>query len=225
MSESSTPKIYQLKISIAGSKPLIWRRVQVAGDLSLGDLHYVIQAALGWYDSHLHSFEIPGPGHTVLKTRRALTEAIRYESLTDPAGELMDWLDEDVNDETKAILAEVVPAEKMHFIYTYDMGDNWEHDIVVEKILPVDLEGVYPICLAGARNGPLEDCGGIWGYMELLEILADPKHKQYRDMKSWLKDVFGVSKWDGDAFDLEGINKRLKKLQPKKRRASRKSDV
>jgi hypothetical protein len=222
MSDSSEPKVYQLKISIAGLKPVIWRRVQVLGNITLGDLHYVIQAAMGWYDSHLHCFEVPGPGHTVLKTRRARTEAIRYESLTDPAGGLMDWLDEEeINDETKAILEEVVPAEKMHFMYTYDMGDNWDHDIVVEKILPADPEGVYPICLAGALNGPVEDCGGIWGYAELLDILADPKHPQYRDMKTWLKEVFGVSKWDGDAFDLEAINKRMKKLQPRKKGRSK----
>lgn len=74
-------------------------------------------------------------------------------------------------------------ASKTHFLYIYDMGNYWEHDILVEKILPVAPEGVYPLCLAGKRNGPIEDCGGLWGYEEMLEILADPKHPESRGQK------------------------------------------
>jgi len=220
------PKVYQLKISIAGSGPLIWRRVLVPARTSLDELHDIIQAVMDWENSHLHQFETPGPGETTLKTGRSRrTSSLRFVPTTDPLGEpfdlLMEDADENTKDEAEAFLDEVAPATKFHFLYLYDMGDNWEHDIVVEKILPADPEGIYPICIDGERNHPLEDSGGIWGYTALLEILADPSHEEHKDMKAWLREVFGVRTWDGDAFDLGQINKRLKPLQPKPKRVSR----
>lgn len=184
----------------------------------LAELHLVIQALMGWYNDHLHQFEAPGPAETSLKTRRSRRDSRRIGPTTDPAGQPFDWMmddemDDEMEDEAKAVLQEVAPAEKTHFLYIYDMGDYWEHDILVENILPVDPEGVYPLCLAGKRNGPIEDCGGLWGYEEMLEILADPKHPDHEDRKAWLKEIYGVRTWDGEAFDQEEINKRLKKLR------------
>ena len=99
-------------------------------------------------------------------------------------------------------------------------GGSHRAGVDIEKILPADLESVYPLCLAGKRNGPLEDCGGLWGYEEMLEILADPKHPDHEDRKAWLKEVYSVRTWTGDAFDQEEINKRLKKLRPRSRRSA-----
>jgi len=218
-------RVCQLKISIAESRPLIWRRVLVPAHTSLDELHRVIQAVMGWENGHLHQFETPGPGETTLKTGRSRRTSRCFVPTTDPLGEpfdlLMEDADENTRDEAEAFLDEVAPAAKYHFLYTYDMGDSWEHDIVVEKILSTAPEGIYPICLDGERNHPLEDSGGIWGYTALLEILADPSHEEHKSMKAWLRDVFGVRSWDGDAFDLGQINKRLKPLQPKPKRISR----
>jgi hypothetical protein len=223
----SVPQLYQLKISIVGSRPLIWRRVLVLAHTTLDELHDIIQALMGWYNGHLHEFEAPGPGEANLKTLRSRRTSRRFAPMTDPLGQPFDWSldegDDGPQDEATVFLDEIAPKVKAQLIYTYDMGDNWEHDIVVEKILPTDPDGVYPICVAGERNGPLEDCGGIWGYESLLAILADPSHEEYKDMKAWLREVFGVRTWDGEAFELDKINKRLKPLQPRPKRATRQS--
>lgn len=219
------PKVYQLKISIAGSVPLIWRRVVVSAHTSLGELHSVIQAVMGWENDHLHQFETPGDGETTLKVRRSRRTSRRFVPTTDPLGNpfdlMMEDADEDTKDEAEAFLGEVAPKVKFHFLYIYDMGDNWEHDIVVEKILPAEPDGVYPVCVDGERNHPLEDSGGIWGYTDLLEILSDPTHEEHDERKDWLRAVFGVRRWDAEAFDLARINKGLKPLQPKPKRVSR----
>lgn len=217
-------KVYQLKVTVAGSDPPIWRRVLVPADSTLADLHEVCQAIMGWHNSHLHEFRAPGLGKASLRTNRSRQTARRFVPTMDPlGGPLGLFLDDDdcAADEAAAYLNDVAPSVKAHFIYIYDMGDNWEHDIVVEKILPADLEGIYPICVAGERNGPLEDSGGIGGYEDLLVVLADPSHPEHREIKSWLREVFGVRAWDGEAFDLDRINKKLKWMQPKRRRSTR----
>ncbi len=96
--------------------------------------------------------------------------------------------------------------EKDKFIYTYDFGDTWEHQILVEKILPIDEKTQYPVCLAGKRSGPPEDCGGPWGYMELLDVLNDPNDPEYEDRVEWIGEDF-----DSELFDVDKINLRLKK--------------
>ena len=202
--------VYQLKVSIAGARPPIWRRVLVRADSTLAALHLVIQALMGWYDDHLHEFEAPLPGETSQLKRSARRDYRLFRSNFDPSGQPLDWImDDGQEDEATAILAEVAPAEKTRFSYIYDMGDYWEHDILVEKIIPAAPDGVYPTCLTGKRNGPIEDCGGLWGYEEMLEILADPAHQEHRQRKAWLEEVYGVTAWDGAAFDLEAINNRL----------------
>ena len=217
----SDDTIYQLKISIAGAKPPIWRRVQVPARITLAQLHEVIQALMGWYDSHLHLFDLPHREAETksLKTNKARRDAIHYGPKIGDDGPFS-W-DEDLSDEALAALCDVMPTEKGHFLYTYDMGDSWDHDIVVEKILPADPNIAYPVCVTGQRNGPIEDCGGIWGYEDLLQILADKTHEEHDERKEWLKDAYGVSKWDGDAFALDQINKKLKKLQPKPKRVAK----
>lgn len=177
--------IYQLKVTLKGLRPPIWRRLQVPSDFTLGQLHDVLQIAMGWTDSHLHQFII---GRT-------------YYS--QPDYEL-----EGVEDENKVRLDRVARAEKAKFVYEYDFGDSWQHDIVVEKILPRE-EGVrYPICIAGKRAGPPEDCGGIWGYADLLEIIQDPEHEEYEDMMEWLGGEL-----DPEAFDLEEVNRKLRRIR------------
>ena len=182
--------IYQLKVTLRGSKPPIWRRIQVPGAYTLDDLHAVLQVVMGWHDAHLHQF-IVGP------TYYAPPE---FE-LDDPFG-----LDA-TEDSARVTLRRVAPQEGAKFIYQYDFGDDWEHAILVEKILPPDPAVRYPVCVAGRRAAPPEDCGGIWGYAELLEILQDPQHPEREERLEWLGGEF-----DPAAFDLEGINRQLQQL-------------
>lgn len=114
---------------------------------------------------------------------------------------------EGTEDERKMRLCELAPAVKSKFIYEYDFGDGWEHDIEVVKIGP-PAEGVkYPVCIEGKLACPPEDCGGIWGYYEMLEALKDPKHEQHKEFTEWIG-----GKFDPERFDLKKINTALAKL-------------
>lgn len=183
--KATLKEVYQLKITLKGSKPPIWRRFQVPADITLVRLHDVIQDVMGWTDSHLHQFII---GDT-------------YYGRRDPEFGL-----DDVMDERKTKLSQVVRNVKAKFAYEYDFGDGWEHLLVLEKILPPDPGGRYPVCLDGKRNCPPEDCGGIWGYEgHFLKAIQNPKHPDHEDMLEWIGDSF-----DPEAFDVEEVNQRLR---------------
>jgi hypothetical protein len=174
--------IYQLKITLMGSKPPIWRRVQVPGSISLYKLHQILQVVMGWEESHLHQFKF---GRV-------------YYGEPDP-----DFRD-DMKNERRAKLMEVAPNEKDRFIYEYDFGDSWEHDILVEKILPAEPGTAYPFCLTGKRACPPEDCGGVWGYESLLEAIRDPNHPEHEEMLEWVGEDFAP-----EAFSLDETNEAL----------------
>jgi prevent-host-death family protein len=175
-------EVYQLKITLKHIRPPIWRRVLVPCSFTLGQLHNVIQVAMaGWHGGHLHEFEIDGSHYG------------------EPPSPEEDWGVTIVN-EAKVKLEDIL-GEKSKFLYTYDFGDDWQHEIVVEKVLPIDPQVRYPICLKGKRACPPEDCGGPWGYAELLEILANPSHPEYEDRCEWL-----IAEFDAEWFDLEGVN-------------------
>jgi hypothetical protein len=185
----ASTEIYQLKISLKGSKPLIWRRVLVSADVTLDDLHFILQATMGWDGSHLHVFEVAKN-----------TYGSRFP------GEEID----DAEDEALVSLQQVAPAIKAKFKYEYDMGDSWLHDIVVEKILEPDAKLKTPSCAAGAGACPPEDCGGLWGYYSILDAIEDKKHPDHEEMQEWVGEDF-----DPDFFNIDEINKRLKPLQKK----------
>ncbi len=134
-------KICQLKITLNGSRPPIWRRVQVPGDITLAKLHRVIQAVMGWYDSHLHQF-------IVGKTYYGVPSLDEFSEL-------------ELKDERKVRLGQVLSNPKQKMVYEYDFGGGWEHDIVLEKVLPPDSNTRYPVCLGGARACPPEDAVGL----------------------------------------------------------------
>ncbi|MBN2050380.1 MAG: plasmid pRiA4b ORF-3 family protein [Spirochaetales bacterium] len=175
-------KVYQLKISIKSIKPAIWREFIVPSTILLPDLHEVIQIVMGWTNSHLHQFIINGDFYSE-PDEEAMMKYIDY---------------------TDIALRQVVSKEKETFVYEYDFGDGWEHTITVEKILP-DSPLKHPLCLAGKRNCPPEDCGGPFGYMDLLRIISDPKNKEYKEMIEWLGSGF-----DPEYFDPDEINQMLK---------------
>jgi hypothetical protein len=190
---SASDALYQLKITLRWSQSAIWRRVLVRADIPLDRLHDVIQIAMGWTDSHLHQF--------ITGTRSA---RICYGQ-TDP--EFGD-LEGGKLDERRYTVADIAPAARGKFIYKYDFGDGWEHEVVIERILPPDAGFAHSICLAGERACPPEDCGGIPGYENLCGILADPKHPEHEAMKGWLGDDL-----DPEAFDLKAVNAQLKRYR------------
>jgi hypothetical protein len=173
--------IYQLKVTLNGTKPSIWRRLLVPASLTLGDLHYIIQVAMGWTDSHMHEFFVGEK---------------RYGS---PHPDMDDTLDED-----RAKLAKLIPGEKFKFRYEYDFGDSWVHTIAVEKILDPDPGKSYPVCLKGKGACPPEDCGGVWGFNDFLAAIADPDHPEHENLKEW-----SGGDYDPDAFDLDEVNQML----------------
>lgn len=180
--------MYELKVALSGSS--VWRRILVRGDMNLGLLHAVIQVAMGWTNSHLHQFMIGSK---------------RY---TDPHTQDEGFDEPDLNEE-EAVLMEVVPRAKTSFIYEYDFGDSWEHRINVERIhQPGTAPKAVAECIEGACACPPEDCGGIGGYADLLEIIEDPSHEEHESMMEWVGGGF-----DPDAFDLHRVNKYLRKLK------------
>ena len=186
-------QVFQFKITLKGIKPPIWRRIQVPETYTFWDLHVAIQDAMGWDDYHLHEFELVNP-LTGLK-----------QSIGSPDKEF----DREVFSELKQKLVDFFSMENRSAVYTYDFGDNWEHKIQLEKILPREEGVTYPICIKGKRACPPEDCGGIWGYAELLEILGNPNHEEFEEMLEWLGGEV-----DPEHFDVEEISFG----DPKKRR-------
>jgi hypothetical protein len=183
---------YHLKITLEGTKPPIWRRLQVPSNANLGWLHAVIQVAMGWTNSHLHQL------------------IVGERMYSDPTFELAEFEgDPEVFDANKTVIHEIAPRVKSAFVYEYDFGDSWEHRVTVEKILDPD-PGTPRIaqCLDGERACPPEDCGGVWGYANLLKIIRNPKHREYEEMMEWLGGEF-----DPEAFEREKINKCLRKLK------------
>lgn len=177
--------VYQLKVSLRDAKPPIWRRLLVPADISLAGLHATILAAFDWHGGHMHVFETA------------------YGDFGRADRELGHRADGSVT------LEQVAPAVKGKIRYTYDFGDDWVHDIVVEKMLAPDPSAQYPLCTGGKRVAPPDDCGGIWGYAELVEVLADPAHPEHQERLEWL-GLAEASEFAPDAFDVEAVNARLR---------------
>ena len=176
--------IYQLKISLAGVTPPVWRRVLVPGGYTLDRVHRVIQHAMGWQDCHLHCFDIDG---------------VQYGE-PDPDDELA------LNDELDYRL-DAVAAKGGRVLYTYDFGDWWEHDVLVEDVFVADPDERYPCCVGGGRACPPEDVGGAFGYAELLAAVSDPGHIEHVTMREWLgRDIAP------EVLDIERVSTLLRRL-------------
>ncbi len=167
--------VYKLKIVLRDTKPAIWRRIEVPGGTRLDRLNLMIQAAMGWCNCHLHSFTIGEETY----------------------GMYDDELDVDYEDEQDYRLQDVVPHENVTFTYTYDFGDNWEHDVIVERITPPQAGVKYPRCIDGARACPPEDVGSTCGYAEFLKAIRNPKHEEHDSFLEWVG-----GKFDAESFDV-----------------------
>ncbi len=180
--------ICQIKITLRYVRPPIWRRIQVAGDVTLAKLHRIIQEVMGWYDSHLHQF-------IVGKTYYGVPSLDEFSEL-------------DLKDERKVKLNQVLSRPKQKIIYEYDFGDGWEHEILLEKMLPPDSKAHYPVCVGGARACPPEDCGGVGGYANFLDAISDPDHEEHDEYLDWIGGEF-----DPEGFDVDLVNQSLKRIR------------
>ena len=149
-------KVYQIRVALEGVRPPIWRRIEVTSDTALEKLHLILQVVMGWDNCHLHQFTIG---------------SVHYGQ-PDPDYSL------EIENETNVKLYQVASRENTRFIYEYDFGDNWEHTVLIEKILPLETGKYYPFCLKGKRACPPEDVGGTGGYADFIEVIQEVKHPE-----------------------------------------------
>jgi len=168
--------VFQFKITLLGTQPPVWRRIQVPGSYTFYDLHVAIQNAMGWTDSHLHAFEIAGTRRTRIESPYAAEDIME---------EIADYT-------TEAPLTKYLRQDGASAIYEYDFGDGWGHEVALEKILPKARGMSYPACLDGRLACPPEDCGGIGGYADCLKLAAGKspfeEEEENRQLKVWLGD-------------------------------------
>lgn len=181
--------LFQFKITLLDIRPPIWRRIQIP-DCTLADLHEYIQVTFGWLNSHLHQFEIDGE---------------RY-SQPSPDG---DDYELDFKDEAGILISKLLPksGERTKWIYEYDFGDGWRHEVLFEGFPPKDPKVKYPLCLEGKRACPPEDCGGPWGYANFLDVIANPKHEEHAEMLEW------SGPFDPEAFDAKKATREMRKVE------------
>lgn len=171
-------EIASIRIELVDSESLIWRQVEVPTSMTLKALHDVVQAVMGWFDYHLWEF-------TIADKRYGL-----------PADE--DWGTEPRYEAAKTRLRDVLAPGQAVIGYTYDFGDNWEHRLIVNNVRQGEPDGSYPRYIGGERNGPPEDCGGIPGFSDILDALADPNHPDHEEVVKF-----------SDGYDPEEIDELL----------------
>ncbi len=179
-------RVYEFKITLLEISPPIWRKVRVPETYTFWDLHVAIQDSMGWTDSHLHEFEVVNPSTAV-----KVVIGIPDDSFDDERTVLPGWDQK---------IAAYFSLNNPEAAYLYDFGDDWRHVIKLEKILAQEKGLRYPVCVAGKRSCPPEDCGGVWGYQNFLEAITDPAHKEHEETIEWVGGSF-----DPEYFDPKGI--------------------
>ncbi len=178
--------VLELTIELREVEPRVWRRLLVPGSVRLDKLHRILQAAMGWADCHLHSFEIDGE---------------RFGPHDD------DEFDEDELDEAMFTVEGAIGSAGQ-FTYVYDFGDFWVHDVTIERAGEAESSSKHAVCLDGANACPPEDVGGPWGYQRLLSVLADPSHEEHEELSEWIGEPI-----DPTAFDIALVNAHLQAVR------------
>ena len=189
-------QVYQFKITLAGAKPPIWRRIQVPETYTFWDLHVAIQDAMGWEDCHLHEFKIVDPS-----TGSVVSIGIPDEDFG-----------EKILPEHRRKMAKYFSMKSRSAEYVYDFGDDWEHEIQLEKILPREKGTLYPVCIEGKIACPPEDCGGLWGYADILEALKDPDNEEAEELLDWVGEDFDPEHFDAAEVRFSDPDKRFKSV-------------
>ena len=190
--------VFQFKIALLDINPSLWRRIVVPETCSFWDLHVAIQDSMGWMDCHLHEFEMNNP-KTGKKDHIGIPPEDYFED------------DPEVFPGWKKKIAAYFTLDNASATYRYDFGDNWRHEVVLEKIEPRATGVSYPVCIGGERSCPPEDCGGTHGYRELLEIIMDPAHERYGEMTTWAGATFDPECFDPKKVRFDDPAKRLKR--------------
>ena len=183
--EAKFKHVFQLKITLKGTKPAVWRRIQVPEIYTFWDLHVAITDCMPWADYHLHLFQTKD--HTF---------KIKHD-IGIPPESFGGWIEDD-NPVLPCWQVEIAPYftfKHPAVRYIYDFGDGWQHSIRLEKILPREKDVAYPRCIGGKRACPPEDCGGVGGYGDLLRTIADPTAERHQELLDWVGGSF-----DPDAF-------------------------
>ena len=173
-------RAYELKVTLLGIRPLVWRRIKVRSDITLEDLHGVLQVAMGWTDSHMHAFR-PAAGRANVRAAQAPVER---------------------RQERRTRLDELLRKAKDRVVYEYDFGDSWEHEVVLERVVDHPPGARYPWVLRGARACPPEDVGGVGGYARFLHVMGASRHPEHEEMMEWHGGPF-----DPEAFDAQALNR------------------
>jgi hypothetical protein len=187
-------QVYQFKVTLEGIRPPIWRRIQVPETYTFWDFHVAIQDVMGWMDYHLHEFEIRNPTNGIKVT-------IGLPDDDFPKRNLPGWAQK---------IANYFSLENPSADYIYDFGDYWVHRIKLEKILPREKNVDYPICVKGKRAAPPEDCGGVSGYQNILEIIKNPGQEEYEETIEWLGEEFDPEHFDPKEVNFDDPAARLK---------------
>ena len=167
--QDAVTTVHRVKVGLYGAKPPVWRRLEIPSAMPLNLVHAVLQVAFDWHGYHLHAFE---------------TVCGEFG----PPDQNDDWTER--LDEATATLAQVASAERAKVVYSYDFGDDWRHDLVVEKIVPAEPGVAYPRCTGGRREAPPEDCGGIWAFNEHQAGLTDTFDAN--EVTEWLATMAAV---------------------------------
>ena len=174
-----TPKVYEFTISLLNTNPLVWRKFLAHEFIELPDLHMLIQMTMGWEARHLYSFEI---------NKKTYSDG-------DSASEM------NILDDEGVLLCDVL-GNTTKFIYIYDFGDHWLHQVEVTKTLDHDPRLNYPICIGGENACPPEDCGGIGGFEQLKATLIGKDSEEKTEMLTWLGGFYNPA-----TFDPNFVNK------------------
>lgn len=206
---NSGAMLLRMKVSLVGSEPAIWRLLEIDPSLTLDKVHEILQTAVGWRDSHLHSFTDTDPFVRLRAVNGVVREPRRWVSL-----DLLEDSDDDLP-ETDWTLGQILTLESGPLFYEYDFGDGWIHRLELTGILPTRGNAPRARLLDGERRAPLEDSGGIGGYHDLLDALANPAHEERENLQAWVAWTAGPwQKFDPEQLDINAVNNELALLLP-----------
>lgn len=198
-SSTGAKKVYQFKVQLLNIEPATWRRIQVSENYNFWGLHVAIQDSMGWDDYHLHVFRLKGK-HAHKVREIGIPNEDRFED------------EPEIQAGWEVKLAYTFYEVGTIFEYEYDFGDSWVHEITHEGILIREPGVIYPRCVDGARACPPEDCGGPWGYGDLIEILSNPNDEEYERMRTWAGEDYDPERFNAADIQFDNPNVRLRQL-------------